>query len=151
MHTPVLVLDEPMAGLDPRGRRELLELLTRLQRDRDLTLVVCSASLSDASLLCDRFVFLDGGRTVMDGSVREVLRDADQFVELDITLIDTGPLIHKMDARIKLVATFVFIVASFLIDSFLGFVLILPLLALIATPTRCWVPRGRTRDTDRGD
>ncbi|MDP8973238.1 MAG: hypothetical protein M3N45_08690 [Actinomycetota bacterium] len=107
--------------------------------------------MSDASLLCDRFVVLAGGRMVMDGPVREVLRDADRLVELDIMLIDTGSLIHKMDARIKLVATFVFIVASFLIDSFLGFALILPLLALIATSTRCWMPRGRTRDTDRGD
>ena len=34
MHTPVLVLDEPMAGLDPRGRKELLELLIKLQKDR---------------------------------------------------------------------------------------------------------------------
>jgi len=86
MHTPVLVLDEPMAGLDPRGRRELLELLIRLQKDRDLTLIVCSASLSDASLLCDRFVVLDEGRVVLDGPVREVLREADRLAELDITL-----------------------------------------------------------------
>jgi energy-coupling factor transport system ATP-binding protein len=86
MHTPVLVLDEPMAGLDPRGRRELLELLIRLQKDRDLTLIVCSASLSDASLLCDRFVVLDEGRVVMDGPVREVLREADRLARLDITL-----------------------------------------------------------------
>ena len=89
MHTPVLVLDEPMAGLDPRGRRELLELLIRLQKDRDLTLVVCSASLSDASLLCDRFVVLDEGRTVMDGPAREVLRQTDRLAELDITLPET--------------------------------------------------------------
>jgi energy-coupling factor transport system ATP-binding protein len=86
MHTPVLVLDEPMAGLDPRGRRELLELLIRLQRDRDLTLIVCSASLSDASLLCDRFVVLDEGRVVIDGPVREVLCEADRLAQLDITL-----------------------------------------------------------------
>jgi energy-coupling factor transport system ATP-binding protein len=86
MHTPVLVLDEPMAGLDPRGRRELLDLLTRLQRDRDLTLIVCSASLTDASLLCDRFIVLDRGTVVMDGPVREVLREADRLAELDITL-----------------------------------------------------------------
>jgi energy-coupling factor transport system ATP-binding protein len=86
MHTPVLVLDEPMAGLDPRGRRELLGLLRQLADDRDLTLVVCSASLGDASLLCDRVVVLSEGRTVMDGPLREVLRDADRLAHLDITL-----------------------------------------------------------------
>jgi energy-coupling factor transport system ATP-binding protein len=86
MRTPVLVLDEPMAGLDPRGRRELLELLRRLAHDRDLTLVVCSASLSDASLLCDRVVVLGEGRVAMDGPLREVLREADRLAELDITL-----------------------------------------------------------------
>ena len=86
MHTPVLVFDEPMAGLDPRGRRELLGLLRQLADDRDLTLVVCSASLSDASLLCDRVVVLSEGRTLMDGPLREVLRDADRLAQLDITL-----------------------------------------------------------------
>ena len=86
MHTPVLVLDEPMAGLDPRGRRELLGLLRQLADDRGLTLVVCSASLSDASLLCDRVVVLSEGRTVLDGPLREVLRDADRLAQLDITL-----------------------------------------------------------------
>jgi energy-coupling factor transport system ATP-binding protein len=86
MHTPVLVLDEPMAGLDPRGRKELLELLIRLQEDRELTLIVCSASLTDASLLCDRFVVLDRGTVVMDGPAREILREADRLAELDITL-----------------------------------------------------------------
>ncbi len=50
--------------------------------------------------------------------------------------IDTSSPIHKTDARIKLVATFVFIVASFLIDSFLGFALVLPLLALIQFVSR---------------
>lgn len=86
MRTPVLVLDEPMAGLDPRGRRELLKLLRRLADDRDLTLVVCSASLGDASLLCDRVVVLSEGRKVMDGALREVLREADRLAALDVTL-----------------------------------------------------------------
>jgi energy-coupling factor transport system ATP-binding protein len=97
MHTPVLVLDEPMAGLDPRGRRELLDLLIRLQRDRDLTLIVCSASLTDASLLCDRFVVLDAGTVVMDGPVREVLRDVDRLTRLDITLPE--PVIGAREMR----------------------------------------------------
>jgi len=86
MRTPVLVLDEPMAGLDPRGRRELLGLLRRLADDRELTLVVCSTSLGDASLLCDRVVVLSDGRVEMDGPLREVLREADELAALDITL-----------------------------------------------------------------
>lgn len=97
MHTPVLVLDEPMAGLDPRGRKELLELLTRLQRDRDLTLIVCSASLTDASLLCDRFIVLEEGTVVMDGPVREVLKEADRLADLDITLPE--PVIGAREMR----------------------------------------------------
>lgn len=97
MRTPVLVLDEPMAGLDPRGRRELLELLVRLQDERDLTLIVCSASLTDASLLCDRFVVLDGGTVVMDGPVREVLREVDRLAKLDITLPE--PVIGAREMR----------------------------------------------------
>ena len=86
MRTPVLVLDEPTAGLDPRGRRELLGLLRQLADDRDLTLIVCSASLSDASLLCDRVVVLSEGRVAMDGPLRAVLREADRLASLDITL-----------------------------------------------------------------
>jgi energy-coupling factor transport system ATP-binding protein len=86
MRTPVLVLDEPMAGLDPRGRRELLGLLRRLADDRDLTLVVCSASLGDASLLCDRVIVLSEGRMEMDGPLREVLSESDRLSALDVTL-----------------------------------------------------------------
>jgi energy-coupling factor transport system ATP-binding protein len=47
---------------------------------------VCSASLSDASLLCDRVVVLSEGRVAMDGHLREVLREADRLAALDITL-----------------------------------------------------------------
>lgn len=86
MNTPVLVLDEPMAGLDPRGRREVLALLGRLCEVRDVTLIVCSASLGDVSLLCDRVVVLDEGRVEMDGPLREVLGEADRLAALDIAL-----------------------------------------------------------------
>jgi energy-coupling factor transport system ATP-binding protein len=86
MRTPLLVLDEPMAGLDPRGRHELFALLSRLREARDLTLVMCSSNLADTSLLCDRLVILQEGRVVMDGPVRDILKEAERLSELGITL-----------------------------------------------------------------
>ena len=86
MHTPLLVLDEPMAGLDPKGRREILALLLRLREERGLTLVVASSSLADAALLCERIVVLRDGRVVMDGPVEEIVTRTDELVDLEITL-----------------------------------------------------------------
>lgn len=86
MRTRLLVLDEPMAGLDPRGRRELFELLMHLREQRDLTLIVCSSSLAETSLLCDRLIVLQEGQVVTDGLVREVLKQAERLSGLGITL-----------------------------------------------------------------
>ncbi|KAF0848111.1 ABC transporter ATP-binding protein [Nocardia caishijiensis] len=59
----VVVLDEPLAGLDPQGRAEVVELLARL-RDSGLTLIVISHDVADVSAVCDRTVHLDSGVVV---------------------------------------------------------------------------------------
>jgi energy-coupling factor transporter ATP-binding protein EcfA2 len=67
----VLVLDEPTAGLDPRGRREIIELLRALPQ----TKLVATHDMALAWELCQRIVILDEGRIVADGDASAVLRD----------------------------------------------------------------------------
>lgn len=68
----ILVLDEPTAGLDPRGRRELLDLLASLER----TLILATHDLEAAAELCTRAVILDEGTLVADGPAEEIMSDA---------------------------------------------------------------------------
>jgi energy-coupling factor transporter ATP-binding protein EcfA2 len=65
------LLDEPSSGLDPRGRRELGELLA----DLDATLVVASHDLSFVARLCPRAILLDRGAIVADAATSELLAD----------------------------------------------------------------------------
>jgi cobalt/nickel transport system ATP-binding protein len=71
MDPEILVLDEPTSNLDPRGRRELLELLRKLGG----TQVVATHNFAFALELCSRVIVMDGGRIVADGAARELLED----------------------------------------------------------------------------
>ncbi|GAP09141.1 ABC-type cobalt transport system, ATPase component [Bellilinea caldifistulae] len=73
MRPAMLLLDEPSAGLDPRGRRELISLLNGLPQ----TLLIATHDLDLAGRLCPRMVILDGGQIVADGESRALLADAD--------------------------------------------------------------------------
>lgn len=68
----ILMLDEPLAGLDPDGRRNLLGLLDRLRSDSAMTLLIASHSLEDLAQIADRLVLLAGGRVIAEGAARDL-------------------------------------------------------------------------------
>ena len=72
MEPEVLVLDEPGAGLDPRGREELLEHIRAYHTERGNTVVLVSHSMEEVARYADRIVVLSHGRTLMSGTPREV-------------------------------------------------------------------------------
>src|SRR2546423_9775524 len=82
----VIVFDEPTAGLDPRGRQELLNLIVTLKQRHNLTIVYVSASLEDVIALADTIYILDQGRLAFSGTPREILAQAQVLAALDITL-----------------------------------------------------------------
>jgi energy-coupling factor transport system ATP-binding protein len=77
MRPEVLILDEPTAGLDPQGRRELLGRVVRWQEEIGLALVIVSHDLGELARVVERVVLLDDGQVAADGPVRRVLSDGD--------------------------------------------------------------------------
>lgn len=72
----VVFLDEPTLGLDPLGQRQVLELVTRIARDRGATVVLSTHVLGEVERVCDHVVILNRGRVVADGTVAEVVQQA---------------------------------------------------------------------------
>ena len=75
MRPEVLILDEPTAGLDPQGRRELLAQVRRWQEEVGMTLILVSHDLDELSRVVERVVLLNDGRVAADGPARHVLSD----------------------------------------------------------------------------
>jgi ABC-2 type transport system ATP-binding protein len=85
LHDPeLLVLDEPMSGLDPIGRKEVRDLLLE-QRERGKTLLFTSHILSDVELLCDRVVIMQHGKITSEGQVHDLLETAGRQVEIRLS------------------------------------------------------------------
>lgn len=84
MRPRVLVLDEPTAGLDPRGRNELLELIRGLHDEEGNTIVMVSHSMDDISALAQRIIVMNEGRVAMDGTPREVFAHPQELVDMHL-------------------------------------------------------------------
>lgn len=83
MEPEVLVLDEPMAGLDPAARSGFLELIDRLHRD-GLTIVMVSHSMDDLANCCDRIVVMNEGAVFAEGTPAQVFAHADELKSIGL-------------------------------------------------------------------
>ena len=83
MEPEVLVLDEPMAGLDPAARRDFLELIDRLHRE-GLTVVMVSHSMDDLANCCDRIVVMNEGAVFAEGTPAQVFAHANELKDIGL-------------------------------------------------------------------
>lgn len=84
MRPQVLILDEPTAGLDPRGRDEILAQVQVMHRDFGLTVVLVSHSMEDVARLAQRILVMHRGQLVISGSTREVFRQTRRLQALGL-------------------------------------------------------------------
>lgn len=74
MHPQVLILDEPTAGLDPKGRDEILDQVAKLHREQKITVILVSHSMEDVANYVDRIIVMNKGQVFLDGAPAEVFR-----------------------------------------------------------------------------
>jgi ABC-2 type transport system ATP-binding protein len=82
---PLLLLDEPTNGLDPKGRRHMLDLIADLGHAHGKSLLICSHLLPDIERTCDEVVVLDRGRVAAQGSIAELTRSQSRTARVRVT------------------------------------------------------------------
>lgn len=97
MNPSVLVLDEPAAGLDPLGRREILDHIDGLRRERGVTIVLATHDMEEIARYAGKVVVLNGGRIAVEGTPRDVFRDVDALESAGLE----PPRITRLMMRLK--------------------------------------------------
>jgi len=97
MEPEVLVLDEPIAGLDPKGRDELMEVISDLHRG-GVTIVLISHNMDDVARIATRVAVLDKGRLAMLGTPREIFSRGDELLAMGLDVPQTVRLCRKLRA-----------------------------------------------------
>jgi len=77
MEPEVIVLDEPTAGLDPRGQKEIMDMFYNLHQERGLTTILVTHSMEDAARYADNIVIMHEGKNVLSGTPQEIFKDVE--------------------------------------------------------------------------
>ncbi|MDE7476532.1 MAG: energy-coupling factor transporter ATPase [Lachnospiraceae bacterium] len=84
MKPEVLILDEPTAGLDPKGRDEILDQISKLKRETGITVLLVSHSMDDVAKYVDRIIVMNKGRVMYDDAPREVFKHYQELEEIGL-------------------------------------------------------------------
>lgn len=99
MEPEVLILDEPTAGLDPRGRDEILDQIDRLHRERHMTIILVSHSMEDVARYADRLIVMNHGQKVFDRVPKEVFCHYRELETMGLAAPQITYLVHDLKAQ----------------------------------------------------
>lgn len=99
MEPKVLILDEPTAGLDPRGRDRILSMVQELHAQGGVTVIMVSHSMDDVARLATRLVVMSQGEVVATGTPREIFRQADMMEKIHLGVPEAARLCTLLRSR----------------------------------------------------
>ncbi len=96
MRPKVLILDEPCAGLDPKGRDVILNLIKAYQAETGSTVIIVSHSMEDVARICSKVVVMNKGKVAMSGTVKEVYSHARELKEMGLNVPQVTEIFMKL-------------------------------------------------------
>ena len=99
MRPKVLVLDEPTAGLDPKGRDEILDQVEYLHRETGMTVILVSHSMEDIARYVERIIVMNHGEKMLDGSPREVFSHYKELEKVGLAAPQVTYVMHDLKER----------------------------------------------------
>lgn len=99
MKPEVLILDEPTAGLDPKGRDEILHQIKELQTETGMTILLVSHSMEDVAEYVDRIIVMNKGSVMLDNIPREVFRHYRELEQVGLAAPQVTYIMHELKAR----------------------------------------------------
>ncbi|WP_138204890.1 energy-coupling factor transporter ATPase [Haloimpatiens lingqiaonensis] len=96
MEPKVLILDEPTAGLDPRGREEILGQIIALHKEYKMTIILVSHSMEDVAKVAERIIVMHKGKNILDGKPNEVFKHVDILEEVGLAAPQITYLMLKL-------------------------------------------------------
>ena len=99
MEPEVLVLDEPTAGLDPKGRDEILDQISLLHKEKNITIVLVSHSMEDVAKYVDRIIVMNQGEVLFDDIPREVFCHYKELEAVGLAAPQVTYILHALKEK----------------------------------------------------
>ncbi len=101
MQPEVLVLDEPTAGLDPKGKQMILDLIAKLHQEENMTIILVTHNMEDAARFAERLYVMDQGQVAITGSPQEIFKHDEELRRIGLDIPDITKFIMKLNKRIE--------------------------------------------------
>ena len=101
MKPDVLVLDEPTAGLDPRGRREIMDMFYKLYREQQISIILVTHHMEDAARYADHIIVMHRGTVYKEGTPEEIFSSPKELIELGLDVPQTIRFQIKLEEKLQ--------------------------------------------------
>jgi energy-coupling factor transport system ATP-binding protein len=96
MEPNVLILDEPTAGLDPKGRDDILGKIVELYQENDMTIILVSHSMEDVAKVANRVIVMDSGKCILDGAPKEIFKEIELLENVGLAVPQVTYLVREL-------------------------------------------------------